>query len=127
LDETKAKVPIFWHEYGVQRGDGEEPGGGHTMPWCEPTPSHAWLWCGPLGRPPTSPFRLYIAPNAKTLEEEASVHEKFRSAATIKDKFRGIEVSVPAPWRDGELPPKPSPSTPLPSSSPLLTPMMRRE
>jgi hypothetical protein len=63
----------------------------------------------------------------KTLEEEASIHEKFCSAAAIKDKFQGTEVSVLAPCRDGELPPEPSPLTPPPSSSPLLTPMMRRE
>jgi hypothetical protein len=36
--------------------------------------------------------------------------EQFRSAATIKDKFRGIEVFVPAPCRDGEVPPELSPS-----------------
>jgi hypothetical protein len=28
----------------------------------------------------------------------------FRSAATTEDKFRGTEVSVPAPYRDGEVP-----------------------
>jgi hypothetical protein len=36
--------------------------------------------------------------------------EQFRSTATVEDKFWGIEVSVPAPCRDGEVPPKPSPS-----------------
>jgi hypothetical protein len=115
------------HVHEVQRRDGDKPGGGRTMPWCGPTPGHAWLLCGSLGRPPTSPFRLYIAPDAKTLEEEASIHEKFHSATAIEDKFRGTEVSIPAPCREGELPPEPSPSTPPPFSSPLLTPMMRRE
>ena len=52
-------------------------------------PDRAAPWRGPLGRPPTSPFRLYIAPDAKTLKESASIHEKFRSSAAIKDKFRG--------------------------------------
>jgi hypothetical protein len=75
----------------------------------------------------TLPFRLYIASDAKILEEEALIHEKFHSATAIKDKFRGIEVSVPAPCQDRELPPETSPSTPPPSSSSLLTPMMRRE
>jgi hypothetical protein len=32
------------------------------------------------------------------------------SAAAVEDKFRGTEVSVPAPCRDGEVPPEPSPS-----------------
>jgi hypothetical protein len=36
--------------------------------------------------------------------------EQFRNAAAVEDKFRGIEVSVPAPGRDGEVPPEPSPS-----------------
>jgi hypothetical protein len=95
--------------------------------WHGPTPGHASLWCGPLRHPPTLPFCLYIAPDAKTLKEEASIHEKFRSAAAIEDKFWGTEFSVPAPCQDGELTPEPSPLTPPPSSLPLLTPMMRRE
>jgi hypothetical protein len=36
--------------------------------------------------------------------------EQFHSAAAVEYKFRGIEVSVPAPCRDGELPSEPSPS-----------------
>jgi hypothetical protein len=36
--------------------------------------------------------------------------EEFHSSAATTDKFRGTEVSVPAPCRDGEVPPKPSPS-----------------
>jgi hypothetical protein len=35
---------------------------------------------------------------------------KLCSSATITDKFRGTEVSVLAPCRDGEVPPEPSPS-----------------
>ena len=55
--------------------------------------------------PTTSPFHLYIFPDAKTLKHQASIHEKFRSSAAIEDKFWGTEISVPAPCRDGELPP----------------------
>jgi hypothetical protein len=36
--------------------------------------------------------------------------EQFRSAAVVEDKFRGTEVSVLAPCRDGEVPLEPSPS-----------------
>jgi hypothetical protein len=36
--------------------------------------------------------------------------EQFRSTAVIEDKFRGTEVSIPTPCRDGEVPPEPSPS-----------------
>jgi hypothetical protein len=51
------------------------------------------------------PFRLYIAFDAKTLNQSASIHEKFRSAAAIEDQFRGTEVSVPATFRDGGIAP----------------------
>jgi hypothetical protein len=36
--------------------------------------------------------------------------EQFRSAAAIEAKFWGIEFFVPAPCRDEEVPPEPSPS-----------------
>jgi hypothetical protein len=35
--------------------------------------------------------------------------EEFRSSAATTDEFWGIEVSVPAPCRDGKVPPEPSP------------------
>jgi hypothetical protein len=54
-------------------------------------------------------------------------HIKFRSAATVADEIQGIEVSVLAPSQDEELPPEPSLSTPPPSPSTLLSPMIRRE
>jgi hypothetical protein len=36
--------------------------------------------------------------------------EQFCSAIAVEEKFRGTEVSVPALYRDGEVPPEPSPS-----------------
>jgi hypothetical protein len=63
----------------------------------------------------------------KTLNGLAFLPEKFRNTVAIEDQFQGIEVFVPAPCWDGELPPEPSPSTPPPSPSTLLSPMMRRE
>jgi hypothetical protein len=120
------KFLFFPTRDGVQSRDGGGPGGSHTT-WWRPPSGRASVWCGPLGRPPTSPFRLYIALDAKTLKESVSVHEKFRSAAAIDDEFRGTEVSILAPCWDGELPLKPSPSTPPPSPLTLTTPMMRRE
>jgi hypothetical protein len=36
--------------------------------------------------------------------------KKSCSSATATDEFRGTEVSVPTPCRDGEVPPEPSPS-----------------
>jgi hypothetical protein len=56
------------------------------------------------------PLRLYKASGQKTLEESAKFPEQFRSAAAVEAKFRETKVSVPAPCRDGEVPPEPSPS-----------------
>jgi hypothetical protein len=36
--------------------------------------------------------------------------EQFHSAAAVEDKFRGTKVCIPAPCRDGEVPPELSPS-----------------
>jgi hypothetical protein len=40
----------------------------------------------------------------------ANFQKEFPSSATTADEFRGIEVSVSAPCRDGEVPSEPSPS-----------------
>ena len=39
----------------------------------------AAIGCGPPGRPPMLPFRLFIPFLGKTLNTRASIHEKFRS------------------------------------------------
>jgi hypothetical protein len=36
--------------------------------------------------------------------------KEFCSSAAATDEFRGTKVSVPAPCRDGQVPPEPSPS-----------------
>jgi hypothetical protein len=115
------------HEDEVQSRDGGGPGGRHTIGWHASPSGRVTRWCGPLVHPLTSPFRLYILSEVKTLRRPVFVHEKFCSATAIKDQFQGTEVSLPAPCRDRELPPEPSPPNPPPSSSPLLSPMMRRE
>jgi hypothetical protein len=56
------------------------------------------------------PLRLYKASGRKTLKESAFFPEQFRSSAAIEEKFWGTEVSLPAPFRDGEVPLEPSPS-----------------
>jgi hypothetical protein len=56
------------------------------------------------------PLHLYKALGRKTLRESAKFLEQFRSSAAGDDEFQGIEVSVPAPCRDGEVPSEPSPS-----------------
>jgi hypothetical protein len=56
------------------------------------------------------PLRLYKASRWKTLGESAIFQKEFHSSAAAVHKFQGTEVSVPAPGRDGEVPPEPSPS-----------------
>jgi hypothetical protein len=55
------------------------------------------------------PLRLYKASGRKTLKELAIFQKEFRSSAAAADEFRGTEVSVPAPYQDGEVPPEPTP------------------
>jgi hypothetical protein len=57
-----------------------------------------------------TPLRLYKASGRNTLGESAKFPEQFRSSAATIDKFRGTEIFVPAPCREGEVPPEPSPS-----------------
>jgi hypothetical protein len=68
------------------------------------------LWWGPPGPLQTTPLRLKEVSGWKTLRQSAFFPEQFRGATTVEDKFRGTEVSVLAPCRDGEVPPEPSPS-----------------
>jgi hypothetical protein len=56
------------------------------------------------------PLRLYKASGWKTLGELAIFQKEFRSSAAAVDKFQGTKVSIPAPYRDGEVPPEPYPS-----------------
>ena len=127
-DETKAKVAIFSDPKTESKAETEEgaevatPPLGAAWPW--PAPRHG---VGPSGAHRPRPSAYKLPPDAKTLEKSASIHEKFRRGRHRRNKFRGTEVSVPAPCRDGELPPEPSPSTRPSSPSPLLIPMMRRE
>jgi hypothetical protein len=56
------------------------------------------------------PLRLYKASGRKTLGKSANFQKEFCSSAATADEFWGIEVSVPAPCRDGEVSSEPSPS-----------------
>jgi hypothetical protein len=64
LDETKAKVPIFFLTRDrVQSRDEGEPGASHTMGWRGLSPR----WRDHLVHLLTPPFRLYILLGEKTL------------------------------------------------------------
>ena len=89
-----------------------------------PAPGHG---VGPSGTASRRLFRLYILSDTKTLKQSASVHEKFQSTATIADEIQGTESLCFGTLPGWGIAPEPSPSTPPPSSSSLLAPMMRRE
>ena len=67
------------------------PRGGHTHPRCGPGQDAPGHGVGPSGTASHRLFRLYILSDTKTLNQPASVHETFRSTATIADKIWGTE------------------------------------
>ena len=105
---------------GSQKGSQSSATGWPHPPQAWARPGRAWAWWAHSVHLPASPLRLFIPSESKTLNESASIHETFRSSAAVADKIGGQKVSVLAPYRDGELPPEPSPSTSPPSPSPLL-------
>jgi hypothetical protein len=62
------------------------------------------------------PLRLYKDSGQKTLNRSVFFEKNSCSSAAATDEFWGTEVSVPAPYRDGEVPPKPSPSVSIAAS-----------
>ena len=76
--KQKAKSLFFQHVHGVRRRDEGEPRGGQTTPRRGRGPHRACRWFGPLGGPPTSPLRLFIPRDAKTLKHRAFHPEHIR-------------------------------------------------
>jgi hypothetical protein len=67
---TKQKLMFLFFPTrdGVQIRDEGGPEGSCTIGWRGPPPGRATRWCGPLVHPLTSPFRLYILLDEKTLK-----------------------------------------------------------
>jgi hypothetical protein len=63
-----------------------------------------------FGIPSQFNSRDHFCASKQSIRESAIFQKEFRSSATAADEFRGTEVSVTAPCRDGEVPPEPSPS-----------------
>ena len=104
------------------------PGGGLVgphHPQARVPPGRVWKGCGPPGGLPAPPFRLYIAPNAKTLSLSPKPPEKVPPSPSHRSQVSGDRSLCSGTLLGWEVPPKGSPSTPPPSPSPLLTPMMR--
>ncbi|KAK1628660.1 hypothetical protein QYE76_002975 [Lolium multiflorum] len=106
-----------------RRGDGEEAQGPQTIRPRGQAPAAPAYEERP-GAPLTPPLRLFNPFRPKNTVPLDETPERLRGAAAIAKLQFGDEVSVPAPCRDGEVPRKPSPSTPSPpscsvSSSPM--------
>jgi hypothetical protein len=67
LDETKAKVPIFPDTRRSPKQRRREARGWPHPRWCGSPLGRAWEWCAPLVHFLTSPLRLYILLDDKTL------------------------------------------------------------
>jgi hypothetical protein len=90
----------------VQSRDGGGPEGGRTMPWRGPSSGHVGLWCGPLVHPLTSPFRLYILIDEKTLRPDQFLRKHTASCRHRRREIGRVEKLFPAPCRRGESPPE---------------------
>jgi hypothetical protein len=80
---------------GVQSRDGGEPRGDHTIGWRGLPLAHANRWWGHLAHLLTSPFRLYILLDEKTLSPDqfsrkhtASHHRHRREIGRVQKLFR---------------------------------------
>ena len=84
-----------------------------TPPWCGPAQAMPGHGVGPLAGHRPCLLRLYIPPEAETLNHQASSHEKFHSAAATEGEIRGIEslYSGTLPGRGSAPEPSPSIST----------------
>ena len=111
LDRTS----YFSNTYTESKGETE---GSHeaATPWGRAgPPCRAVGWCGPHGRLQPPPFRLFIHPDAKTLNTRAIIHEKFQRRRRRQPQLGRVQKLFPALCRRGE-------SSPEGSTSPCLPP-----
>jgi hypothetical protein len=76
------------------------------MPWRGPPPSRVGLWCGPLVHLLTSPFRLYILLDEKTLRPELFSRKHTASRRRRQREIGRVQKLFPAPYQRGESPPE---------------------
>ena len=112
---------------GARRASPTEAHSLHTMPSRGLEGGGAGGWCGHLVHRLATPFGLYIASAVQTLNEWTISPEEFHSSAATKNPNSGDRSLCFGTLPGRGIAPEPSPSTPPPSSSPLLPPMMRRE
>jgi hypothetical protein len=96
LDETKAKLPIFpdtrWSPKQRRMGARGQPH--HRV--ARATPGCATRWCGPLFHPPTSPFRLYILLDEKTLRAQTLFQKTYCKPPPLSTRDREGPEALPS-------------------------------
>jgi hypothetical protein len=112
--KQKPKSLITWHEDGVQRRGGGGPEASHTIWWRGLGPGHNTRGCDCLVHPLTSPFRLYILLDEKTLRAQTIFLENILQAAAVVDaRSGGPRSSSRHPVGEGNYHRRPS-SSPCP-------------
>ena len=127
LDRTKTQPPIFptctSSPKGRRRGATRHPH--HLVAGPHLWPHREVVW-GPR-EALTIVLRPIYSPRHENPKRIDVFHERVPPRRHHRNLVSGDRSSVPAPCQDGELPPEPSSSTPPPSPSLLLIPMMRKE
>ena len=105
LDTAKTEVPIFPGR--IQKSEGESkmgPGGPTPCPGAAHPLARLDLVWGPWWPPGVAPPPIYSLPPKNP--KGRSLHpRKVPQPPSSSTLVRGTEISVPAPCRDGELPP----------------------
>jgi hypothetical protein len=104
--KQKTKFLFFLTRDGVQSRDEGGPEGSRTIGWRGPPPGYTTRWCGPLGHPLTSPFRLYILLDKKTLRARTLFQKTYCKPSPSSTRDQGVQKLFPAPCRKGESPPE---------------------
>jgi hypothetical protein len=113
--KQKPKFLFFPTRDGVQSRDEGGPEGSRTMEWRDLALARATRWCGPLVHPLTSPFRLYILLDEKTLSGLINFPENILQAAGVVDaRSGGSRISSRHPAGEGNHHERPSSSPCLP-------------
>jgi hypothetical protein len=83
------------------------PEGSHAIGWRGPPPGRrSTRWCGPLFHPLTSPFRLYILLDEKTLRPELFSRKHTASRRRHRRGIGRVQKLFRAPYRRGQSPPE---------------------
>ena len=107
IARNKSQSPYFSRKDSEhRRGDTEGPRGGHTMCWHGSPFDRAATWCGPLGRPPTSPFAYKYPPSQrnKTLHQ-IRITQKVPQRRRHRSQVSGVRSSCSGTLPGRELTP----------------------